>query len=79
MHICFEVIVHQILLELLWFLMIFQTLTSFPDNASYSFHPIRLKHGGQLDYEVMQCIVFRGYSSRVHTRQEKVREFFFQD
>ena len=30
----------------------------FPDNFSYSFHPIGLKHGGQLDYiyEVMHIV-----------------------
>ena len=30
--------------------------TLFPGNSSYSFHSIGLKHGGQLDYEVMQRI-----------------------
>ena len=36
--------------------------TLFPDN-SYSFHPIVLKLGGQLDHEVIQCILFRDYST----------------
>ena len=31
--------------------------TSFPDNSSYSFHQIPLKLGGQLNQEVMQCIL----------------------
>ena len=50
---CFEVMVHQILIELLHFLKIFQT-TLFLDNCSYCFLLIGLKHGGQLDNEVMQ-------------------------
>ena len=37
-------------------------MTSFPDNFSYSFHRMRLKLNGQLDYEVVQRILFRGYS-----------------
>ena len=36
----------------------FSDLTLFPGNFSYSFHPIGLKHGGQVDYEVMQRICF---------------------
>ena len=36
----------------------FSDLTLFPDNSSYSFHPIGLKHGGKLGYEVMQSILF---------------------
>ena len=41
----------------------FSDLTLFLDNSFYNFHPVRLKHGGQLDYEVMQCILFQGYST----------------
>ena len=52
---CFEVTIHQIFI-VITFLKIFQTTLSL-DN-SYSFHPIRLKHGGQLDNEVMQGILF---------------------
>ena len=37
--------------------------SSFPDNSSYSFHRIALKHGEQFDYEVMQHILFRDYST----------------
>ena len=59
---CFEVTVHQILIELLHFLKNFQS-TFFPDNSFYSFHPVRLKHGGQLDFEVFKGILFRAYST----------------
>ena len=31
---------------------------SFSDNSSYSFHRITLTLGGQLDYEVVQGILF---------------------
>ena len=48
---------------LLRFLTILQTLTLFPDISSNSFHLIGLKHGGQLDYEVIQSKLFRGYST----------------
>ena len=35
-------------------------MTLFLDNSYYSFHRMRLKLGGQLDYEVVQVhIVFR--------------------
>ena len=40
----------------------FSDLTLFPDNAYYSFHPIVLKRGEQLDYEMTRRILFRGYS-----------------
>ena len=53
---CFEVT----LIEFIQFLTVFRLDL---DNSSYSFHPIRLKHGGQLDYEVMQGILFQGYST----------------
>ena len=33
------------------------------DNSSYSFHWITLKLGGQIDHEVVHCILFRGYST----------------
>ena len=36
----------------------FSDLSLFLDNSSYSFHPIVLKHGGQLDFEMMQGILF---------------------
>ena len=37
----------------------------FPGNSSYSFHPIGLKHGGELDYKVMQhVILFQAYRGR---------------
>ena len=35
----------------------------FLDNSSYSFHRIALKLGGQLDHEVVQLILFQGYST----------------
>ena len=38
-------------------------LSSFPDNSSYSFHWIALKLGGQLDHEMVQRLLFRGYST----------------
>ena len=44
------------------FLKIFQTWL-FPDKSYYNFHPVGLTRGGQLDYETMQCILFRGYSA----------------
>ena len=34
--------------------MIFQTLTLFFDNSTYSFHPIGLKYAGKLDYEILR-------------------------
>ena len=40
----------------------FSDLTSFLDNSSNSFHPIELKHGGQLDCNVVQRI----FISRLH-------------
>ena len=58
---CFELMVYKILIVITLFKG-FSDLTLFPDN-SYSFHPIRLKHGGQLDCEVMQYILFQGYST----------------
>ena len=39
----------------------FPALTLFPDNSF--FHQIGLKLDGQLDYEVMQLKLFRGYSA----------------
>ena len=60
---CFEVTVHQILIELLRFFYDLSDLTLFLDNSSYSFHRILLKLGGQLDHEVVQCILFQGYST----------------
>ena len=59
---CFEVTVHQILVGITLFKDL-SDLTVFLDNSSYSFHLIRLKHSGQLDYEVMQGIMFQGYNS----------------
>ena len=59
---CFEARVHQILIVITLF-NDFSVLILLPDNSSYSFRPIGLKHGGQLDYEVMQRIVFQGYSA----------------
>ena len=41
----------------------FSDLTLFSDNFSNSFNPIMLKHGGQLDYEPMQRMLLRGYST----------------
>ena len=38
------------------------TLLSFLDDF-YSFHWITLKPVGQLAHEVVQCILFRGYST----------------
>ena len=31
--------------------------------SSFSFHWIGMKLGGQLDHTVVQCILFRGYST----------------
>ena len=42
--------------DLIHFFKIFQTPLCF-------WHPIALKHSGQLDYEVMQRVLFRGYST----------------
>ena len=41
----------------------FSDFTLFPDDSSYGFHPIVLKHCGHLDYEVVQRILFPGYST----------------
>ena len=57
----FEVNVHQILIESL-LCKDCSDMTSFLAN-SYSFHQIGWKLGGQLDYEVVQCLLFRGYSA----------------
>ena len=38
-------------------------MTSFPTNSYYSFHRIGIKVGGQLDHEVIQRMLFRGYST----------------
>ena len=54
--------VHQIFKELSLFIKDFSDITSFPDKSSDSFHRMRLKLGGQLDYKVVLCIVSRGYS-----------------
>ena len=35
---------------------------SFPDNSSYSLHPIKLELDIQLDHYVEQRILLRGYS-----------------
>ena len=35
---------------------------SFLANSSYSLRPIKLKLGMKLDHDVMQCILYRGYS-----------------
>ena len=49
----FKIMRHQIFLDMTLFL-----------DISFSFHQIRLKHGRQLDYEVMQRILFQGYSTK---------------
>ena len=36
---------------------------SFMDNSTYEFHQITLKLGRQLDHEVIESIVFQGYST----------------
>ena len=41
----------------------FSNMTLFLDNYSYNFHQMRLKLNGQLDYEVIQHILFQGYST----------------
>ena len=58
---CFEVTVHQTLKDLL---LVKDSLDmmSFPAITSYSFHRICLKLNGQLDHEVEQVVLFRGYS-----------------
>ena len=40
------------------------------DNSSYNFHPIELKHGVQLYYEVTQRILFQGYSTQNFNRDK---------
>ena len=40
----------------------FSDMTLFPDESYYSFHQMRLKLVGQLDYEVVQGRLFQGYS-----------------
>ena len=54
---CFDVRVHQRQSK-----RFFSEMTSFPEN-SYSFHRMRLKLVGQLDYKALyiQGILFRGY------------------
>ena len=48
----------------LWYtLLCLYVRTWFPDNSSYSFHRIMLKLGGKLDHEVIQHILFQGYST----------------
>ena len=37
--------------------------TLFPDNSSYTFDWIALKLAGQLDHDMVQWILFRGYST----------------
>ena len=58
----YEVTVHWDLIELLLVLKVFVFVSLHPDNSSYSFHQIVLKLG-QLDHEVVQCILFWGYST----------------
>ena len=54
-----EVTVHQFLDGVITLAKDFSDLTLFWDNSSlYCFHPSGLKHGGQLDNEVMECILF---------------------
>ena len=59
---CSEVAVHQILIRVIALFKDFSNLTLFLGN-SCNFQLIGLKHGKQLDYEVMQSIVFRNYST----------------
>ena len=40
-------------------------MNSFPANSSYSFHRMRLNLGVQLDHEVVQLILFRGYNNQI--------------
>ena len=47
------------------FIKDFSDMTLSPYNF-YSFYRMRLKLGGQLDYEVVQHILFRGYRITVH-------------
>ena len=56
---CFEVTVHQIFIVITLLNEVLD-LTSFLDNSSYIFFLIGLKHGGQLDYKAMQCILLQG-------------------
>ena len=56
---CFEVTVHQILAELYPFENFY---FSFLAKSSYSLHPIKLKRHMQLDHDVEQRILYRGYS-----------------
>ena len=44
---CLEVTVHQILI-VITLVLDFSDLTLFPDNSSYSFHLIGLKHGNTM-------------------------------
>ena len=60
---CSQVTVHQISIVFHGYnTPSFFDLTWFWENFFYSFHPTELKHAGQLDYEVMQQILFQGYS-----------------
>ena len=48
---------------------------SFPANSSYSLHPIKLKFDIQLDHDVAQRILFRGYSPPNVCRVMPLRKF----
>ena len=41
----------------------FSDMTLLPVNSSYSFYRMELKRYGQLGYVVVQCTLFRGYST----------------
>ena len=70
----FEVTVHQILAELYLVLKISINF-SFLAKSSYSLHPIKLKLHVQLDHDVEQRILFRGYSPPSISRVMPLRKF----
>ena len=47
----------------------------FPANFSYSLHPIKLKLGIKLDHDVVQRILFQGYSPPNVCRVMPLRKF----
>ena len=44
-------------------------------KSSYSLHPVKLKLHVQLDHDVEQCVLFRGYSPPSISRVKPLRKF----
>ena len=57
-----EVKVTQILIDSLIF-QDYSDMTNFPANSFYSFYPIGLNLGGQLDHKVVQDFLFKDYTT----------------